>query len=143
MKKLILFFNILFFTGISNSFSQKTLTITRDSFSVKYPDTWTIDKADEDYDPDALFSLDSPKDGGSIMFMIFSLPIDPDEMLNAQAKEMTKGLIKKPTAIKNFSIWGSYSGKGKIIEGKIMGLFKGHIKLFIYTDANKSMLVME
>jgi hypothetical protein len=143
MKKIILLFIALLFIGLGNTYSQKLIAIERDSFSLKYPSTWTIDKADEDYDPDALFSLDSPEEGETMMFMIFNMVIDADEMLTEQVKTMTKNLIKNPSSITAFDTWGKYSGKGKIIKGKIMGLFKGQIKLFMYTDKSKSMLIME
>jgi hypothetical protein len=143
MKKIIVLLSVLLFVA-TTSYCQTIKTIDRDSFSLIYPDSWTIDKTDEDYDPDALFSLDASKaDGASMMFMIFSLPLDADEMLNEQVKTMTKALVKNPTSITDFDTWGNLKGKGKIIKGKLMGIFKGHIKLFMYTDDSKSMLVME
>jgi len=143
MKSVFVLFSFLTFNGIINSPAQNYMTIERDSFSVKYPSRWTIDKKDADYDPDAFFSIDSPEEGATIMFMIFSMPIDADLMLDEQVKAMKNGLIKKPTAIRDFDKWGKYTGKGKIIEGKILGVFKGHVKLFMYNDGSKSMLVME
>ena len=143
MKKIVVLFSVLLFIA-TTSYSQTLKTINRDSFSLKYPDTWAIDKTDEDYDPDALFSLDSEKEeGASVMFMIFSLPLDADDMLNEQVKSMTKALVKNPTSITDFDTWGNLKGKGKIIKGKLMGIFKGQIRLFMYTDESKSMLVME
>lgn len=143
MKKIVVLFSFLLFIA-TTSYSQTLKTINRDSFSLKYPDTWAIDKTDEDYDPDALFSLDSEKEeGASVMFMIFSLPLDAEDMLDQQVKAMTKGLIKNPTSITDFDTWGNLKGKGKIIKGKLMGIFKGQIRLFMYTDESKSMLVME
>lgn len=127
----------------SSTGAQSLKTIDRDSFSLKYPDTWTIDTKDEDYDPDALFSLDAPADGATMMFMIFDAVIDVDDMLKAQQEAMTKEVIKKPTSISNFYQWGNYKGKGILIQGKILGVLKGQVKVFIYTDNNKSMLVME
>lgn len=123
--------------------AQNMKTIDRDSFSLKYPDTWTIDTKDEDYDPDALFSLDAPAEGATIMFMIFDAVIDVDDMLKAQQEAMTKEVIKKPSSITQFNEWGNYKGKGILIKGKILGVLKGQVKVFIYTDDNKSMLVME
>jgi hypothetical protein len=143
MKIIFVLFSFLTFNGMINSEAQNFITIERDSFSVKYPANWTIDKKDKDYDPDALFSIDSPEEGATIMFMIFTMPIDADLMLDEQVKAMKSGLIKKPTAIKDFDTWGKYKGKGKIIEGKILGIFKGYVKLFMYNDGSKSMLVME
>lgn len=126
-----------------NAGAQTLKTIDRDSFSVKYPSTWSIDTKDEDYDPDALFSLDAPAEGATMMFMIFDSVIDTDDMLKAQEEAMTKEVIKKPTSITKFDSWGNYKGKGILIKGKILGVLKGQVKIFIYTDEHKSMLVME
>lgn len=123
--------------------AQHLKTIDRDSFSLKYPDTWTIDTKDEDYDPDALFSLDASAEGATIMFMIFDVVIDVEEMLKAQEEALTKDVIKKPSSITPINSWGNYKGKGILIQGKILGVFKGRVKIFIYTDDHKSMLVME
>lgn len=123
--------------------AQNMKTIDRDSFSLKYPSTWSIDTKDEDYDPDALFSLDAPAEGATILFMIFDSVIDTDDMLKAQEEAMTKEVIKKPSSITNFYNWGNYKGKGILIKGKILGVLKGQVKVFIYTDDHKSMLVME
>lgn len=142
MHKIIRLTLALLLLTISTS-AQTLKTIDRDSFSLKYPDTWTIDTKDEDYDPDALFSLDAPAEGATMMFMIFDAVIDVDDMLKAQQEAMTKEVIKKPTSISNFYQWGNYKGKGILIQGKILGVLKGQVKVFIYTDNNKSMLVME
>ncbi len=142
MQKMIrLTLALLLFTIAAGAQTMKT--IDRDSFSLKYPSTWAIDTKDEDYDPDALFSLDAPAEGATIMFMIFDAVIDVDDMLKAQQEAMTKEVIKKPSSITNFYQWGNYKGKGILIKGKILGVLKGQVKVFIYTDDNKSMLVME
>jgi len=142
MQKVIrLTLALLLFTLTAGAQNMKT--IDRDSFSLKYPSSWTIDTKDEDYDPDALFSLDASAEGATMMFMIFDAVIDVEEMLKAQREAMTSELIKKPSSITNFQEWGNYKGKGILIKGKIMGVLKGQVKIFIYTDDNKSMLVME
>lgn len=116
--------------------------IKRDSFSVKYPTGWTIDTEDPDYDPDALFSFDSPDGNNMIMFIIMGMTIDPDEMLEQQVTEFQKQLIKKPE-ITPFTQWGNYTGKGKILRGKLMGVLKGFVRIFVYTDNGKAMLVVQ
>jgi hypothetical protein len=143
MKKMIRFVTLSFLLLGLNAGAQTLKTIDRDSFSVKYPSTWSIDTKDEDYDPDALFSLDAPAEGATMMFMIFDSVIDTDDMLKAQEEAMTKEVIKKPTSITKFDSWGNYKGKGILIKGKILGVLKGQVKIFIYTDEHKSMLVME
>lgn len=142
MKKIILAFAIVFCVTASGLFAQTMKTITRDSFSLKYPEKWKIDKEDADYDPDGLFSIDAPDEQNMIMFFVFNTVIDADEMLTEQVKALSASLLKNPE-ITDFADWGKYKGKGKLLKGKFLGAFKGHIRLFFYADEHKSMLVME
>ena len=142
MRKTILAFVFLFCISASGLYAQSLKTITRDSFSLKYPEKWKIDKEDPDYDPDALFSIDAPDEQNLIMFFIFNTVIDANEMLTEQIKAMSESLLKNPE-ITDFTDWGKYKGKGKILKGKFLGVYKGYIRLFFYTDDHKSMLVME
>jgi hypothetical protein len=144
MKKTILALMLLLCISAPALFAQtmKTITITRDSFSLKYPEKWKIDKEDPDYDADALFSIDAPDDQNLIMFFVFNTVIDSDEMLKEQIKSLSASLIKNPE-ISDFTQWGKYKGKGKILKGKFLGVYKGYIRLFCYADEYKSMLVME
>ena len=142
MKKTILVFSLLFCISAAGLYAQTMTTITRDSFSLKYPEKWKIDKEDPDYDPDALFSIDAPDEQNLIMFFIFNTVIDADEMLTEQIKAMTESLLKNPE-ITDFTGWGKYKGRGKVLKGKFLGVYKGYIRLFFYADDHKSMLVME
>ncbi len=142
MKKTILALALLLCISASGLYAQTMKTITRDSFSLKYPEKWKIDKEDPDYDPDALFSIDAPDDQNLIMFFVFNTVIDADEMLTEQLKALSESVLKNPE-IADFTDWGKYKGKGKILKGKFLGTFKGHIRLSFYTDDHKSMLVME
>ena len=142
MKKTILAFALLLCISPTGLYAQTMKTITRDSFSLKYPEKWKIDKDDPDYDPDALFSIDAPDDQTLIMFFVFNTVIDADEMLAEQIKAMSESLLKNPE-ITDFTDWGKYKGKGKILKGKFLGVYKGYIRLFFFADDHKSMLVME
>lgn len=123
--------------------SQSVKKIDRDSFSLQYPDTWQIDTKDEDYDPDALFSIDAPNDNGMIMFIIADIAIDLDEMLKEQEADIKDKLIKKPTEITSFTKWGNFTGKGKTIKGKILGIMKGEVNVFVCHAGDKTLYVME
>jgi len=142
MKKLILILSLLFTVSASALYAQTMKTIARDSFSLKYPEKWKIDKEDPDYDPDGLFSIEAPDDENMIMFFVFNTVLDADEMLTEQIKALSGSVLKNPE-ITDFTDWGKYKGKGKILKGKFLGTFKGHIRLFFYEDEHKSMLVME
>jgi hypothetical protein len=136
--------SVLFFLALlSNGFSQKTKKIDRDSFQLEYPVSWVIDTKDEDYDPDAIFSIDAPDDGGMIMFMIIDLAIDIDELLKDQEEGVKESLIKKPTSFLTFDKWGSLKGKGKTIKGKLLGILKGQVNLFVCTVGDKTLFIME
>ncbi len=141
MKKILSFLFVLGMLIPMFSLAQDR-SIKRDSFSLKYPADWHIDTADTDYDPDALFSIDSPDGESFIMFIIYDIAMDQDDILEAQVKEFTAQLMKKPT-ITTFDSWGKYKGKGKLMKGKIAGVYKGFVKIFVYADEHKSMLVVE
>ena len=144
MKRTALAFMLMLCMSAPALYGQtmKTITITRDSFSLKYPEKWKIDKEDPDYDADALFSMDAPDDQNLIMFFVFKTVIDSDEMLKEQIKSLSESLIKN-LEISNFTQWGRYKGKGKILKGNFLGAYKGYLRLFCYADDHKSMFVME
>jgi len=122
---------------------EKMNLIDREKFSLEYPASWTIDTKDEDYDPDAMFSIDSPDDGSLIMFFYIDSEMDPDMVLDEQEKAMTKAAMKKPSSVTAFSLWGNYSGKGRTIKGKLLGIFKGQINLFVCNENEATFLVLE
>ncbi|HET6994946.1 MAG TPA: hypothetical protein VFI06_08180 [Chitinophagaceae bacterium] len=122
--------------------SQAQKKIDREGFSMQYPQGWTIDTADEDYDADALFSLDSPDGDNMIMFVIYDMALDTADLMKEQVTAFTAELLKKPV-ISHFNTWGKYKGSGKILKGKLMGVYKGFVRIFIYTDGKKTMTVVE
>ena len=144
MKKIILVSVLTLCIAAPGIYAQsiKTVTISRDTFALKYPENWKIDKEDPDYDPDALFSIEAPDDQNMIMFFVFNTVIDSDEMLKEQIKSLSEALIKNPE-VSDFTSWGKYKGKGKLLKGKFLGVYKGYIRLFCYEDQHKSMFVME
>jgi hypothetical protein len=143
MKRIFLFLLLSFLlgTGSGRLYAQKM--IDRDSFSLKYPDSWEIDTKDEDYDPDALFSLDAPDDNGMVMIIILDMVVDLDDMLKEQDSDIRDRLMKKPTSVTNFSKWGNYTGKGKTYKGKIMGVIEGEVNVFVCHIGEHTFYVME
>jgi len=141
MRKLT--FLLLAFTMMSQlGLAQEKQSIKREAFSLQYPEGWTIDTEDEDYDPDALFSLDSPDEENMVMFIIFDMAVDADELMQEQINAFTAELIKKPTVTK-FDTWGKFKGKGTMLSGKLMGVFKGAVRIFVYSEEERTMLVVE
>jgi len=116
--------------------------IDREGFSMKYPSGWTIDTADEDYDADALFSIDSPNGENMIMFVIYDMALDTADLMKKQVDAFTAELLKKPE-ISHFNSWGQYKGSGEVLKGKLAGVYKGAVRIFIYTDGKKTLTVIE
>jgi hypothetical protein len=123
------------------TFAQEIKTINREGFTLNYPATWAIDLEDEDYDPDRLFSFDAPDGESMIMFMLFDEGIDEDTMMKYQVEAFSEMI--DDVEIKNFDTWGNYKGTGKILSGKLMGLFEGSVRVFVRNEENRTMLVVE
>lgn len=93
--------------------------LIRERFKVQYPSNWSIDVNDEDYDPDHLFSIDSPGNA-FVMFVIGSVEVEPEEYLQKQIRQFEK-VMSTPTIVR-FERFGSFTGKGATLRGKIMGI---------------------
>ena len=120
---------------------KKQKEIIRPNFRVKYPTNWTIDTADEDYDPDRLFSIESP--GNSLtMFIIFDAETSPKENIENQINAHVPKLLKNPERIP-FTNWGQYIGEGIELKGKILGLYQGGVRIFSYSTKIKSFIIVE
>lgn len=143
MKKILLPVVFLISCMAGNMlYAQEHQTIKRDKFSLKYPAAWKIDTEDEDYDPDALFSIDSPDGENMIMFVLFDASMDAEELLKTQMDAFTAEVLKKPEVI-TFDTWGKYKGKGKILKGKLLGVYSGFVRIFVFSDDNKTLMVVE
>ncbi|GAA4319575.1 hypothetical protein [Flaviaesturariibacter amylovorans] len=116
--------------------------IDRAAFRLYYPAAWTIDTADDDYDPDALFSIDVSNDNAMSMFFVFDTDIDEDLFVNEQVKEFRNQLLKKST-LTRFREWGRYRGTGVELKGRIMGVFPGRVRIFAHSGAESSFINVE
>jgi len=93
--------------------------VVRESFTLQYPSNWKIAIDDEDYDPDHMFSIESPG-SAFVMFVIGPGETEPENNLQAQIQQFTK-LMTSPS-IERFKNYGRLSGKGAILKGKILGI---------------------
>ena len=113
--------------------------LTRDRFELLYPANWKIDVADEDYDPDQMFSIDSP--GATyVMFVLGDLETDPAESLQAQIDSFSQ-LMGTPV-IQTFESYGKLDGKGAILKGKILGI-KMTAKLFACYSQEMTVIIVQ
>ncbi len=116
---------------------RATKPIVRERFSLEYPGNWTVDEEDEDYDPDHLFSIDSP---GSchVTFVVFDSAISAKTCVEAQVEAFVPKIVKNPVQTP-FVRWGSYYGEGVTLAGKILGLLKGSIRIFAHESVREDL----
>ncbi|MEK7269607.1 MAG: hypothetical protein AAB215_01545 [Planctomycetota bacterium] len=95
-------------------------TLERKGFRLEYPSNWKIDEKDEDYDPDRMFSIESP---GSAFVMIAMVPVkvDPEEHMKGQIDSFANLMGAKPS-VARFETYGRYKGKGASLKGKVLGV---------------------
>ena len=118
-------------------------SIARPAFTLQHAGNWKVDVEDEDYDPDHMFSIDSPGNCFS-MFIVFDTVTDPEDTVQAQIDTYVPKLLKNPTQTP-FSKWGSFEGTGMKLEGKVLGVTPGSLRVFCHADekADLSFVVIE
>lgn len=118
-------------------------SIERPAFTVKHPGNWKVDTEDEDYDPDHMFSIDSPGNCFT-MFIVFDTVTDPGETVQSQIDTYVPKLMKSPTQTP-FTRWGRYEGTGMKLEGRVLGVTPGSLRVFSHADekADLSFVVVE
>ncbi|MBS4066322.1 MAG: hypothetical protein KGZ74_17310 [Chitinophagaceae bacterium] len=119
----------------------KSVKMDRPGYSFLYDGDWTIDSTDEDYDIDGYYALDSKSGNGFISFAFFNATIDPEEVVLEQIKAHLSTSMKNGSTTR-FDTWGKYKGKGALLKGKLLGIYKGEIRVFCYTEKERSFLIV-
>ena len=94
-------------------------TLVRERFRLQYPSNWKIDVDDKDYDPDGMFSIDSPG-SACVMFVIDAGKSEPEHNLQILMRPFEK-LMGSPVIGKSEQ-YGHFTGEGATLKGKIMGI---------------------
>ncbi len=106
--------------------------LVRERFQLQYPRNWSIDEADADYDPDHLFSIDSP---GSchVSVIVFDAVLEPKGSVEAQVAAVVPRIVRNPVETP-FTRWGAHEGEGMTLAGRILGIFEGTIRIFAHAS---------
>ena len=116
-------------------------TIDRPNFRFEHAGNWTIDTADEDYDPDHSFSVESP--GQSfMMFQIADGVLDLKDLVENHATIQTSKVIKQATRTP-LTRWGTYEGEGVLLKGRHLGITPGTIRIFAFHRGEQTYTVIE
>lgn len=115
------------------------VTLKRAHFLLRYPRNWKIDKEDKDYDPDHMFSIDSP--GNSyVMFIMGPAETDPEQNIQQHLTAFKK--IFGETDISRFERYGDYRGKGITMQGKILGI-STKVRIFSCYVNDRTTIIVE
>jgi hypothetical protein len=111
--------------------------IVRERFRLEYPGNWTIDVEDEHYDPDHLFSIESP---GSchVTFIVFDAALAAKDVLKAQLDAFVPKLSRSPVQAP-FARWGAYDGEGVALAGNFLGVQGGSIRIFAHASGREDL----
>jgi hypothetical protein len=93
--------------------------LDRDGFRLDYPANWRVDKKDEDYDPDHLFTIESPG-SAFVMFILGALDSDPGETLKMQREQHEK--MMSDASFEPFPTYAGLAGKGATMKGRVLGI---------------------
>lgn len=120
-------------------------TIDRPGFTLKYPRDWKIATHQPDYNPDRLFTIETP--GSShIAIEIFDLNSNLNlSQTMADVIQALDGPAVETYSYGDFEQWGQYQGEGRHLKGKIMSILPGGCRVFVTSipGKGKGLLVTE
>lgn len=117
------------------------VVLDRPAFELTRPGNWKVDTTDSDYDPDHLFSIDSP--GQSfVMFVVADGELSPEQTVDKHVE------IQSAKAMKNASrtaltTWGGHVGHGVLLTGKLLGISPGTVRIFAFREQDRTYTVIE
>jgi hypothetical protein len=117
------------------------VTVDRQAFQFDHPSNWKVDTKGTDYDPDHLFSVDSP--GHSfVLFVVADGAISPKAASDAQVAAQTSKVIKGASQTP-LTRWGAHTGEGTLLAGKQLGITPGTIRIFSFREHDQTYTVVE
>lgn len=112
--------------------------LMRPGFVLRYPRNWKIDVEDEDHDPDHRFTIESP--GACYTTLIlYDVASDPEHNVKEQVEHFKK--LVYDSEVTKFDKWGTFSGHGSDVKGRLLGL-KGGVKAFSHSTDARSFVVI-
>ena len=113
--------------------------LVREKFELQYPANWSVGVDEDDYDPDHMFSINSPS-ATWIQFGLDDLETDLEDNIQVYVTAFTK-LMASPR-ITRFSRYGRHTGKGAQLNGNILGS-KTTIKAFSYSEGGVTATIVQ
>lgn len=120
-------------------------TIDRPGFTLKYPRDWKLASKQSDFDPDRLFTIETP---GSSHIVIEIFDVNGGMNVEKAMEDVLLALDGPAVdtySYGDFETWGPYKGVGRHLKGKIMSIIPGGCRVFaaVIPGKNKGLLITE
>ena len=116
-------------------------TLEREGFQLRFPGNWRVSSEEDDFDPDAYFSIDSP--GGSyVTIELIDEPVAVDEEVRQCVADFVPEWISRPTT-EPFTKWGGHEGLGLHLTGRTAYGDKGGVRIFAHSGDRGAFVVIE
>jgi len=127
--------------GVISSVAEARV-IERSAYTLRYPVDWNLAEKDEAFDLDHYFSIDGP---GTchVTVVFFPQTLTEKAYLEIQNDTFKKDMFKEAPSEEPFSTWGSLSGSGSQLHGKLKPLGRGRIRNFAHADAKHTLFINE
>ena len=115
-------------------------THARKTFSFDYPERWTLQTGDDDYDPDALFTVDSPG-ACHTQVQLIEPSLEASRMTAIYEDKLGKTMLDRPKRA-TFARWGTFQGAGVELAGPMAG-HDGSIRIFSHRGKRRAFTIIE
>ncbi len=116
-------------------------TLEREGFELRFPGNWRVASEEDDFDPDAYFSIDSP--GGSyVTIELIDEPVAVDEEVRQCVADFVPEWISRPEQ-EPFTQWGAYKGLGLHLSGSTADGEEGGVRIFAHEGDRGAFVAVE
>jgi len=113
----------------------------RPGYALQFPGNWRVASEEEDFDPDAFFSIDSP--GSSFVTIeLIDEPVAVDEEVRQCVADYVPEWLARPDK-ETFTTWGAYRGLGLALTGTTVHGDEGGVRIFAHSGDNGAFVVVE
>ena len=116
-------------------------TLKSPSFTLQMPGNWRVASEEEDFDPDAYFTIDSSGDSFVTIELIDEAIAVDDEVRQCVADYVPEW-IARPSK-RAFTDWGAYKGLGVELTGTTSDGYEGGARIFAHSSDQGSFIVLE
>lgn len=123
--------------------ASEMATYEREMFLFCYPNSWTLAKHQDDFDPDRRITIDSKGQSHIVIEVLADgSRLDPNQVM-AGLLLAYDGPAIEVLGRSEFAEWGAAKGRGMHLKGHILGVEPGGVRLFVAVVGQRGLVVTE